>query len=38
MDKNFFLYNYPQPFSRIIKIFDLRGYNGMGGTSYPFLY
>lgn len=37
MDKFFFI-NYPQPFSHIIKIFDLRGCNGMGGTSYPFLY
>ena len=37
MDKIFFI-NYPQPFSYIIKIFDLRGYNGMGGISYPFLY
>lgn len=38
MEKNFFLGNYPQLFSHIIKIFDLRGYNGMGGTNYPFLY
>ena len=34
----FFLYNPSQPFNHIIKIFDLRGYNDMGGTSYPFLY
>lgn len=33
-----FLYSPPQPFSHIIKIFDLRGYNDMGSTSYPFLY
>ena len=35
---NIFFINHPQPFSHIIKIFDLRGYNGMGGTSYLFLY
>ena len=37
MDKIFFI-NYPQPFSHIIKIFDLRDSNDNGGTSYPFLY